>query len=228
MKQTIIIDKSTHLGDLVTYFPDITSRLNQMHIDYCCQGDRTLEEAGLNDQFIEETQKAYASYLIKPNRKVNVAELSDEDLIDLILEVHHIPERALWKELDPLINKILLVHYRHGKDHLMALHRNFSELKMDLEAHFAIEERELFPLMRKKDKTASDLAEIKAIIAALENDHDGAGVLIKKIIHETHDFQTPDYACPTMKAVYQKLHDLSDDIFLHIAKENSVLFKRYE
>ncbi len=228
MKQTIIIDKTTPLGDLVTYYPDITSRLNQMHIDYCCQGDRTLEEAGLLDPFIEETQKAYASYLINPDRKVNVAELSDDDLIDLILEVHHIPERALWKELDPLINKILLVHYRHGKDHLMALHRAFSELKMDLEAHFAIEERELFPLMRKTDKSASDLTEIKAIIESLENDHDGAGVLIKKIIKETQDFQAPDYACPTMKAVYQKLHDLSDDIFLHIAKENSVLFKRYE
>jgi regulator of cell morphogenesis and NO signaling len=68
----------------------------------------------------------------------------------------------------------------------------------------------------------------KAIIESLENDHDGAGILIKKIIKETRDFQAPDYACPTMKAVYQKLHDLSDDIFLHIAKENSVLFKRYE
>jgi len=227
MKQTIIIDKSTHLGDLVTYFPDITSKLNHLHVDYCCQGDRTLEEAGLSSEFIEEARDAYAAYLVKPNRKDNVAELSDEDLIDLILEVHHITERTLWKELDPMVNKILLVHYRHGKDHLMALHKTFSELKMDLEAHFAIEERELFPLMRQANKTSSDRDEIKAIINKLENDHDSAGILIKQIIKETHDFQTPDYACPTMKAVYQKLHDLSDDIFLHIAKENSVLFKRY-
>ena len=45
MKQIIKIDNQTHLGELVTYFPAITSRLNELHIDYCCQGDRTLEEA---------------------------------------------------------------------------------------------------------------------------------------------------------------------------------------
>jgi len=45
MKQTITINNQTHLGELVTFFPAITSRLNELHIDYCCQGDRTLEAA---------------------------------------------------------------------------------------------------------------------------------------------------------------------------------------
>ena len=31
-----------------------------------------------------------------------------------------------------------------------------------------------------------------------------------------------------MTAAYSKLHELADDLFLHITKENSVLFKRYE
>jgi len=45
MKQTIAINSQTHLGELVTYFTAITSRLNELHIDYCCQGARTLEAA---------------------------------------------------------------------------------------------------------------------------------------------------------------------------------------
>jgi regulator of cell morphogenesis and NO signaling len=53
-----------------TFFPAITSRLNELHIDYCCQGDRTLEEAvreaGLNAEFIAEVQKAYEEYLDRP------------------------------------------------------------------------------------------------------------------------------------------------------------------
>ena len=36
------------------------------------------------------------------------------------------------------------------------------------------------------------------------------------------------YAGSTFKAVYSKRHELMEDIFLHIEKENSVLFKRYE
>ena len=141
MKSTITVNGKTRLGELVTYFPTITTRLNELHIDYCCQGDRTIEEAieeaNLNSGFIAEIQNAYSDYLAKPNKELSVAELSDEQLIDLILEIHHQPERVLWMELDQLVNKLLLVHFKHGKELLLKLHRNFSELKLELEEHFA-------------------------------------------------------------------------------------------
>lgn len=232
MNKTININSQTRLGELVTYFPDITSRLNELHIDYCCQGDRTLEAAikagNLTPDFITEVQNAYSKYLARSDKELPATELSDELLIDLILEIHHKPERALWKELDLLVNKILVVHYKHGKEMLMKLHRNFSELKMELEEHFAKEEEELFPAMRKINKTPGDRDAIHSLILELEGEHEAAGQIIKRIIRETDDFMPPEYACPTMKVVYQKLHELADDIFLHIAKENSVLFKRYE
>jgi regulator of cell morphogenesis and NO signaling len=232
MKQSITISNQTHLGELVTYFPAITSRLNELHIDYCCQGDRTLEaaikEAGLTSDFITKIQDDYSDYLARPDKELPVSELSDQQLIDLILEIHHQPERDLWKELDMLVNKILLVHYGHGKELLLKLHRNFSELKIELEEHFAKEEEELFPAMRKLNKTSEDRAAIHSLILKLEGEHEDAGKIIKRLIKETDDFTPPEYACPTMKAVYLKLHELADDVFLHIAKENSVLFKRYE
>lgn len=232
MKQTITIDSKTHLGELVTYFPAITSRLNELHIDYCCQGDRSLEEAikesGLTSDFITEVQSAYENYLNRQDKELPVSELSDEKLIELILEIHHQPERELWKELDHLVNKILLAHYEHDKQLLLNIHNSFSELKMELEEHFAKEEKELFPIMLKLNKNNNDIDEIKSIIEELEREHEGAGKIIKRIIKQTADFTPPVFACPTMKAVYTKLHELADDIFLHIAKENSVLFKRYE
>lgn len=230
MELKLEINGQTQLGELVTYFPEITSRLNELHIDYCCQGDRTLEEAmggaGLPPNFVTEVQNAYAEYLTRPDKEMPVTELSDEQLINLILEIHHLPERTLWKELEQLVNKILLVHYSHDKELVMKIHRNFSELKMELEEHFAKEEEELFPAMLKLDKTVEDIAAIRSLIQQLESEHDAAGQIIKRLIKETNDFVPPEFACPTMKAVYQKLHALSDDVFLHIAKENSVLFKR--
>lgn len=232
MKQTITINGQTKLGELVTFFPAITSRLNELHIDYCCQGDRSLDaaivEAGLTPDFITEVQNAYSDYLARPSKDLPVTELSDEELIDLILDTHHLTERALWKELDKLVNLILLVHYEHGKELMLNIHRSFSELKMELEEHFAKEEKELFPAMLKEDKTPEDIAAIRDFINELEGEHDGAGKIIKRLIKETNDFTPPEYACPTVKAVYQKLHELVDDVFLHIAKENSVLFKRYQ
>lgn len=232
MNETISINSQTKLGELVTFFPDITSRLNDLHIDYCCQGERTLEAAiegaGLTPDFITEVQNGYNEFLAKPNKQIPVTELSDTELIDLILEIHHQPERVLLKELEQLLNKILIAHYDHGKELVLMLHRNFSELKMELEEHFVKEEKEIFPAMRKLDKTPEDRLAIHAIILELESEHDGAGEIIKYLMKETDDFTPPEYACPTMMAAYAKLHELADDIFLHIAKENSVLFKRYE
>jgi regulator of cell morphogenesis and NO signaling len=232
MEQSFSINSQTHLGELVTCFPAITSRLNELHIDYCCQGDRTLEAAikgaGLTLDFIAEVQNAYSDFLTRPDKERSVLELSDEQLVNLIMEIHHQPERVLLKELDQLVNKILLAHYDHGKELLLMLHQNFSKLKMELEEHFAKEEKELFPAMRKLDKTPEERAAIRLRILELEGEHDGAGQIIKHLIKETDDFTPPEYACPTMKATYSKLHELADDIFLHIAKENSVLFKRYE
>jgi len=232
MINKIEISSQTRLGELVTFFPSVTERLNELHIDYCCKGDRSIEdalfEAGLSQGIVAEIQNAYKDFLEKPDKAKPVSDLSDNELIDLILEIHHETERALWKELDQLINKILLVHYDHGKDLLMKLHRNFSELKMELEEHFAKEEKELFPAIRKTEKTQEDIILIRSLITKLEKEHETAGDIIKLIIKETQDFKLPGYACPTMKASYSKLHELADDIFLHIAKENSVLFKRYE
>ncbi|HHY74735.1 MAG TPA: DUF542 domain-containing protein [Bacillus bacterium] len=232
MNQIISINNKTTLGELVTYFPAITTRLNELHIDYCCQGDRALEavieEAGLTPDFVTELQNAYNDFLASPDKELPVTELSDEELIDLILEIHHQPERVLLKELDQLLNKILLAHYDHDKELVLMLHKNFSELKMELEIHFAKEEKELFPAIRKLNKTPEEREAIRLNILELEGDHDGAGEIIKHLIKETNDFTPPEFACPTMKAAYAKLHELADDIFLHIVKENSVLFKRYE
>jgi regulator of cell morphogenesis and NO signaling len=231
MKEIISINSQTTLGELVTYFPPITSRLNELHIDYCCQGERTLEAAieaaGITPDFITEVQNGYNEFLTSPDKEMPVTELSDEDLIDLILDTHHQPERVLLKELEQLVNKILLAHYDHGKELVLMLHRNFNELKMELEEHFVKEEKEIFPAMRKPDKTSEERLAIRSIILELEGEHDGAGEIIKHLMKETDDFTPPEYACPTMKAVYAKLHELADDIFLHVAKENSVLFKRY-
>ena len=41
----------------------------------------------------------------------------------------------------------------------------------------------------------------------------------------TNDFKAPEGACTTFKLVYNKLNELEKDLFKHIHKENSILFK---
>jgi regulator of cell morphogenesis and NO signaling len=72
-------------------------------------------------------------------------------------------------------HKILLVHYDMAKKSCLKLHRNFSELKMELEEHFAKEEEELFPAIRKANQSPEDKLTVKTLIQDLESEHDGAG-----------------------------------------------------
>jgi hypothetical protein len=63
MTISLEITEQTTLGELVTFFPAITPRLNALQIDYCCQGDRSvqtaMQENGLGANFLSEIQQAY-------------------------------------------------------------------------------------------------------------------------------------------------------------------------
>jgi regulator of cell morphogenesis and NO signaling len=88
--------------------------------------------------------------------------------------------------------------------------------------HFAQEEVEVFPLMQRE---ATKKAYEKVV--SLESDHEAAGDLIKRLINATHDFTAPVDGCATYRATYALLKQLVEDIFLHIYKENSILFPMY-
>lgn len=75
-------------------------------------------------------------------------------------------------------------------------------LKADLEEHFAKEEQ-------------------------LEDEHTGAGDVIKEIQQLTNNFTPPEDACPTFRHTYATMEALFDDIFIHIFKENSIAFPEY-
>lgn len=229
----ITITNNTTLGTLVTFFPDITQRLNDLHVDYCCHGNISIGEAikehRLSPDFLRELQDAYEVYRNRPDKSESVADMSTEDLIRLIIDTHHIPERQLWEEITPMLNKIMTVHYEHGKDLLLQLHRQFSLLRAELEEHFAEEECEVFPLMLQAEtKLPKERKHLSKRVHELVSEHEGAGEVIHSIMALTNNFTPPEYACPTFKATYAKMHELIDDIFLHIAKENSVLFPRFE
>ncbi len=218
------------LGDLVTMYPPVTTTLNRLDIDYCCQGNRPLQaaidEKDLDGaEFLADLNTGYQVYAARRESQIDPSTLSNEDLILLIMESHHAPERKLMHDIDELVNKILVVHYEHDEILLKQLHRQYALLKMELEEHFADEENVLFPAIEEGDQTG-DYSRARSIIAKLEKDHDAAGDLLKSIKALTHNYQAPGYACPTFRVTYAKIKALTEDIFLHIHKENSILFRR--
>ena len=146
-------------------------------------------------------------------------------MVDSLIIDHHKKERDLLFEIDPLLNKILSVHFsKHGQE-LMKLHSLFADLKKDLEEHFITEEKITFPLILENKNPNSII--IKKV-EELESDHEKAGDIIKEMIDSTDWFIAPEDACNTYKYTFELLEKLVKDVFVHIFKENSIMFEKYK
>lgn len=222
------------LSDIVKAYPRAVDIFNDFHIDYCCGGKDKLEDALKelsidSKSFMEVLEKKLADVgnQTEKGEILNVDQLMEmevPDLIDYINDTYHTKERRLIAEIDGLMNKVLLAHYEHHQSQLVSLHSLFSDLKKELEEHFAKEEKLVFPYMKKSFSENSRDGYIKE----LEDEHDAAGNLIKEITACTNDFKAPEGACASYYMLFEKLNELIKDIYNHIFTENSLLFPKYE
>jgi regulator of cell morphogenesis and NO signaling len=221
------IDPSMTLGDIVTLRPSLAADLERRGLDYCCHGNRTLEEAardaGLDAQTVAE--ELSAAHVAQP--AAEWASLGLAELVDHIETVHH---HYLWAEMpriSALVDKIVTVHgERHSE--LAEVQRLYTELRADLEPHLTREEQELFPVIRQlaatSDASGSDHRELVAQIEALGAEHETVGDLLDQLNGVTSGYETPADGCASYAACYQALAHLEADTHLHVHKENNVLF----
>ncbi|WP_455539677.1 DUF542 domain-containing protein [Terrisporobacter sp.] len=269
------INRNLSLGECVVIYPPIVEKFNEIQLDYCCGGDRSLEvaleEKGVDiDKFIEDINAALEKFKFDNTVYVDWSEKSSGELINHIVNTHHAKTFELLKEIDPLMVKVFKVHYNHAPQTLTLVHKLFGQLKSELEEHLIKEEVVLFPKMIEfndslvededelfkmgkadneegKEKLIKELRndleqnhgikdkikdvkkehEIREEIRSFEEEHDAAGDIIKELAEVTDDFTAPEWACASFKLLYLKMHELEKDIFVHIHKENNILFKRY-
>jgi regulator of cell morphogenesis and NO signaling len=58
----------------------------------------------------------------------------------------------------------------------------------------------------------------------MEHEHDGAGKILATMRTLTQNYQLPEDACETFKALYEALAALESDLHEHIHLENNILF----
>lgn len=227
-----MININTKIEDIVKIDYSIMEFFNKEKIDFCCNGYMTIEEVAdekniSSHELLKKIEKNLNPINSKERQGVDLEgfkNLSLKEMVDSLIVEHHNKERDLLFEIDPLLNKILSVHYsHHGKD-LMKLHSLFSDLKKELEEHFVKEEEVTFPLMLQNENPSPEI--IKKV-EDLEADHEKAGDLIKEMIELTDWFKMPEDGCNTYMYTFNLLEKLVKDIFIHIFKENSIMFEMY-
>ncbi len=231
MKNTINVNQKLG-GEVVSIFPGSSRIFNDIKIDYCCGGHDTLgkalKEKGINlDEFIEKLNEEYEKFIESNEEYIDWRKEKPINIIENIIDTHHEYTKRELKEIDTLLSKILKVHFGHHGEELLKVHRLFGLLKIELEEHLIKEEENLFPLIEEYELTKDENVKnkINKFIKETEDEHDKVGDILKELEKITGDFKVPKNSCTSYKLTYDKIHRLGKDLFIHIYKENSVLFE---
>jgi regulator of cell morphogenesis and NO signaling len=219
-------------ANIVKIFPKASDMFKKYQIDFCCGGNRPLQESITEKDLdatiiLEELNVSYEEWNKEDHQVVDWDAKSLSELVDHIRISYHAP---LMQELPALGQFVTKVYSRHGGGHpeLKELYRLYNDFKVEMEEHTIKEENEVFPLIKEYEVNPSEdlLAKIRIANGGLAEEHNAVGDMLKEMRKITGDFMPPADACGSYRITYARLAELEEDTFQHIHLENNILFAK--
>jgi regulator of cell morphogenesis and NO signaling len=223
------------VGDYVANDFRTAALFSKYGIDFCCKGNRTLEEVcAKKDINPAELEKEIQAVLETKNENtIDFKSWSPTLLIEYILEKHHSYVEEKIPVLLQFLEKLCKVHgERHPE--LFEINSLFKMSAGDLAQHMKKEELILFPYIQKMVKAQKEnqpiqdphFGTVENPIAMMKDEHSIEGERFDKIATLTDGFTPPKDACSTYKVTYQMLKEFEQDLHKHIHLENNILFPK--
>jgi regulator of cell morphogenesis and NO signaling len=221
--------------DLALRVPGATRVFERVGIDYCCGGGRSLEDAcavaGVSAEDLVATLRALEATDRKAGRERDFGSMKLEALMDHIVGTHHVFTAAELERLAPLLAKVRSKHERNHPE-LADVAYAFDKLVLDLLPHMRKEEQVLFPYIAALEHAVRDgrsvelppFVTVRNPIRCMTQEHEAAGDLLREIRAATGNFELPEDACMSFRALYEGLEELERDLHQHIHLENNILF----
>jgi len=218
------------IRDIIVGNPALARVFEEMRIDYCCGGKRTLQEASESrgvdpNELLSQLEQAST---LEDDSVVDPASLSLTELADHIEEAHHAFLRSELVRIDEMTDKVVSAHGERDP-RLRDIRDTFLALRQELTSHMMKEEEILFPFVRQLEAGETPqfgCGSIQNPIRQMEHEHDIAGAALARFRSLTDDYTPPAWACNTVRALFDALAYLERDMHQHIHKENNVLFPR--
>ena len=223
------------IGELVAKDYRTASVFKKYSIDFCCQGNRTIEEACDKKNIDSKKVLEDLDTLVQTKSEATTDYQSwPLDLLaDYIEKKHHRYVQDKTLEIQPYLDKICRVHGEHHPE-LFEIKNEFNASAGELAAHMKKEELILFPFIRKMVKVkqensnveAANFGTVKNPIQMMMDEHTVEGNRFRRIEELSNNYTPPQDACNTYRVSFALLKEFEQDLHLHIHLENNILFPK--
>ena len=233
--QTMSIQANSNVGELVAKDYRAAAVFHSYGIDFCCRGNRSIEEVCEKNNIESET------LISKLNAALTERNLAGADyrtwpldaLAEHIERVHHgyVEEKSVI--LQQYLNKLCKVHgERHPE--LFEITEEFEGCTQAMAAHMKKEELILFPYIKKMvhaERAGEKLdpphfGTVENPVNMMMEEHDAEGERFRKISALSDNYTPPADACATYKVAFSMLQEFENDLHLHVHLENNILFPK--
>ncbi|WP_348813818.1 iron-sulfur cluster repair di-iron protein [Flavobacterium maritimum] len=223
----------TTIGEYVAKDFRTAAVFSKYGIDFCCKGNRTIDEACEKkdvdtNTIMDEINSVLAT---KNDNSIDFKSWPLDLLADYIEKTHHRYVEEKTNVILPFLAKLCKVH---GASHpeLFEINQLFIGCAGELAQHMKKEELILFPFIKRMVKATltDELIEqphfgtVANPIAMMMNEHDAEGERFRKIALLTNDYTPPADACNTYRVTFAMLAEFEEDLHKHIHLENNILF----
>lgn len=227
---------SLSLAQIVNSNHKAASIFEKYHLDFCCKGKRSLEQACVEQQLsllkvTDELENLFSKDndgIVIDFEKMNLTQLAD-----YIVQTHHAYVKNEMPQIHAYLQK---VSSKHGERHseLYKIFQTFAAVKEEMEGHMKKEELILFPRIKELQKLADNesaqlqlhINYLQSPITMMEQEHDHAGNMMNDIRILSNDYTPPQDACTTYRLSFAALKAFELDLHQHVHLENNILFPK--
>jgi regulator of cell morphogenesis and NO signaling len=227
--------KNKTIGSFVAQDYRTAAVFSKYKIDFCCKGNRTVNEVCEKQNIDSETlmQSINEAVQSENNGSIDFNSWPLDLLADYIEKTHHryVEDKTLI--LIPFLDKLCKVH---GENHpeLFKINELFTGCAGELSQHMKKEELMLFPFIKRMVKikesngvlSQPSFGTVSNPIAMMMQEHETEGDRFSEIARLTHNYTAPDDGCTTYKVTFAMLKEFEEDLYKHIHLENNILFPK--
>lgn len=225
----------TTIGEIVSGDYRAAAVFQKYGIDFCCGGQRTVEDACRAKQ-IDATEvlgdvarECAATDADAPQ----YATWEPSALVAYIISKHHAYVRKALPAIAAHTQKLASVH---GPNHpeLLQVDRLFAGVATEMTSHMMKEERILFPFIVELQEATErggpapfiPFGTVANPIHMMEEEHESAGGTMARIRELTSNYTVPADGCTTYRVGLQELEAFEQDLHAHVHLENNILFPK--